>query len=72
LLDTVKSFLSMFNIQNPCHTLRSLALRVRKTSDRLSKIMLLLDAIVTCYVTCYVACYVACYVSQVQSTTIFG
>jgi len=51
LLDTVKSFLSMFNIQNLCHTLRSLVLRVQKTSDRISKIMVVLDAIVICFST---------------------
>jgi hypothetical protein len=46
LLDTVKSFLSMFNIQNPCHTLRLLVLQVQKTSDRLPKATVVLDATV--------------------------
>lgn len=31
LLDTVKSFLSVFNIQNICHTLRSLVLRLQRS-----------------------------------------
>jgi hypothetical protein len=49
LLDTVKSFLSLFNIKNLCHTLRPLVLRLQTTSDRLSKIMLGLDDDVACF-----------------------
>jgi hypothetical protein len=51
LLDTVKFFLSMFNIQNLCHTVRSSVLRGQKTSDHISKIMVVLDAIVACFLT---------------------
>jgi hypothetical protein len=49
LLDTAKSFLLKFNIQNLCHTLRFSVFRVQTTSDRLSTIMLVVDAVVTSF-----------------------
>ena len=46
LFDTAKFFLSRFNIQNLCHALGLLVLRAQTISYRLSKIMLVLDAVV--------------------------
>ena len=48
LLDIIKSSLSVFNIQDLCQTPRSLVLEFHTTSDLLSKIMVVLDAIVSC------------------------
>ena len=49
LLRTIESSLSMSNIQNLCHTLRSSVLRLQTTSDRLSKITLGLHDFVACF-----------------------
>jgi len=48
LTGTLKTCLSMFNIQNLCQTLRSLAFHLQNISDLLSKIMLVLETIVAC------------------------
>ena len=42
MLDTVKFFLSVFNIQNLCDMLSPLVLRFQKASDPLSRIILVL------------------------------
>ena len=48
VLENVKSILAMSDIQKLCQTLRSLVLELQTTSDPLSNIMVVLDAVVTC------------------------
>jgi hypothetical protein len=47
VLETVKSIHAMFDVPKLCQTLRSLVLQLQMTSDPLSKIMVVLDAVVT-------------------------
>ena len=47
VLETVKSILAMFDIPKLCQTLLSLVPQLQMTSDPLSKIMVVLDAVVT-------------------------
>jgi hypothetical protein len=49
LISTLKSFLSMFNLQNICQSVRSLFLQLQTTKDPFSKLMLVLDATIACF-----------------------
>ena len=51
VLETVKSILALFDIQKLCQTLRSLVLQLQMATNPLSKIMVVLDAVVTCFLS---------------------
>ena len=51
VFETVKSILAMFDIPKLCQTLLSLVLQLQTTSDPLSKIMVVLDAVVAWFLS---------------------
>jgi len=52
VLDSTKSILSMFDFHKLCTQLRSLALQLQETSDPITKLMAVIDMVVSCLSPC--------------------